>query len=308
MPTTGGETDLSGGGFLASSPARAQSLFQSETVPPGGGSAQPGFTRRRRAYAGDTCKPPGAAWRSRGAARRWRGILKQALSGEQPPVPLGDDLDRAVDDGDRGVVVQRVPRARELRRPLLGRAHVVLWEIRVVDVGEHREGDEAERLDATARWTPLDELLADGRAQHRAPSAHAHPDRLGPKRRQELLEPGLPDPPAEEERIAARYQDGVSCLDPGNPVRSWQAGQHAEVQHAQRPPAQLAHRGAGGAGDDPVGTRGSVRKSVRRRGHAERAGLFDGLAQELDQRVVDAGILDAGGGEEQLHGAGETIG
>ena len=42
---------------------------------------------------------------------------------------------------------------------------------------------------------------------------------------------------------------------------------------------------------------------VRRGGDAEGAGLGDRLAQQVDQRVADARVLDAGGREEKLHAA-----
>jgi hypothetical protein len=41
---------------------------------------------------------------------------------------------------------------------------------------------------------------------------------------------------------------------------------------------------------------------VQRRRNAEGIGLGDRLAEEVDQRVVDGGVLDAGGGEKKLQG------
>src|SRR5690606_27963922 len=46
---------------------------------------------------------------------------------------------------------------------------------------------------------------------------------------------------------------------------------------------------------------GATGKGVDRGGDAEGAGLGNGFAQQVEQRVVDAGILDTGGSEQQFH-------
>jgi hypothetical protein len=44
------------------------------------------------------------------------------------------------------------------------------------------------------------------------------------------------------------------------------------------------------------------RVPVGRGGDAQGAGFGNGLAQEVDQRVLDARVLDAGGSEKKPHG------
>src|SRR6185437_217654 len=75
--------------------------------------------------------------------------------------------------------------------------------------------------------------------------------------------------------------------------------------HAHGLPTQPDHRGAGlaPADDPPRLARARHRMPVQPRGDAEGVGLGDRLAQQLEQRVFDARVLDARGGEEELHAA-----
>src|SRR6185503_661685 len=224
--------------------------------------------------------------------------------GEQPPVPLGDHVDRAVDDLDGGVVVDRVRRTIDLCRPSLGVGHRVprraLWS----QVRADREVDESEGFVATAGRLPLDEVLADTRGHHHASGAQSHPCRLV-QRGQEVRQPGLPHPVAEVEGIAAVHQEDICLSDPWHPAFPVEAGQRGEFQDAYGLPPQLGHGAAGllPADEAPSSTRTGHRVRVRRGGDAEGVGFFDRLPQQVDERVVDARVLDAGGREKELHAA-----
>src|SRR4029079_17908548 len=80
------------------------------------------------------------------------------------------------------------------------------------------------------------------------------------------------------------------------------AGQRGELQHSQGLPTQLAHGGSWlPAGDEVPGRAGPAGHAVGRGGDAEGAGLGDRLAEEVNQSIADARVLDAGGREKQLH-------
>src|SRR5690606_20019113 len=129
--------------------------------------------------------PPGTATKSRGitrrscnvAARRWRGRDPQRSHVEPSPLPLGYDLDLAVDDHDGGVVVDRVRGRAQLRGPPLGGVHRVRRQGRVAAVREPREVDDpqgggARRSGVVApRRAPPVELLTDARGHAHAAAA-----------------------------------------------------------------------------------------------------------------------------------------
>ncbi len=174
----------------------------------------------------------------------------------------------------------------------------------MVHVREDREVDDAQRLIATGGRLPVDEVLPDTGGHHHAPGAQSHPDRLV-QRRQEIRQPGLPHPVAQVQGVAAVHQQDVCLSDPGDPALFVDAGQRGELQHAQGLPTQFAHGGAGflSADEPPCRRRTAHGVPVPRGGDAEGVGLGDRFAQEVDQRVVDARVLDAGGREQKLHDA-----
>ena len=122
------------------------------------------------------------------------------------------------------------------------------------------------------------------------------------QRRQEVRQPRLAHPVAQIQGIAARHQQDVGLLDQGNPTFFIDAGQGGQLQHSQGLPAQLAHRAVGFLSTDELprflaGADPGV--PVHRGRNAEGAGLADRFAQQVDQRVADARVLDARGSEKK---------
>jgi hypothetical protein len=80
-------------------------------------------------------------------------------------------------------------------------------------------------------------------------------------------------------------------------------GQRSELQHTQGLPTQFAHWGSGfsSADEPPCSARTCHGVPVRRGGNAEGTGLGNRLAQQVDQRVVDARVLNAGRSEKKLY-------
>src|SRR5262249_33077602 len=93
------------------------------------------------------------------------------------------------------------------------------------------------------------------------------------------------------------------------------AGQRGELEHSEGLPAQLAHGCLGLlSGDERPGPCGACHwMPVRGGGIAESAALGDRLTEKVEQRVVNARVLDAGGRWKKLHGvsgppAGSSVG
>ena len=201
-------------------------------------------------------------------------------------------------------IVDRVRRTWDPGRPSFCVGHGVLRQVLVIHVREDREVDDPQRAVATGGRLPPDEVLPDAGGHHHAPGAQPHPDRLA-QRRQEVRQPGLPHPVAQVQGVAAIHQQDVCLSDPGDPAFFVDAGQRGELQHAQGLPTQLAHGAAGflSADETPCPARTALGVPVPRSGDAEGVGLGDRFAQQVDQRVVDARVLDAGGREKKLHDA-----
>ena len=168
----------------------------------------------------------------------------------------------------------------------------------MIQVRKDREVDDSQRFIATGGRLPPDEVLPDTGGHHHAPGAQSHPDRLA-QRRQEIRQPGLPHPVAQVQGVAAIHQQDVCLSDPGDPAFFVDAGQRGELQHSQGLPTQLAHGGSGlsSADEPPCPARTDLGVPVPRGGNAEGVGLGNRFAQQVDQRVVDARVLDASGGE-----------
>jgi hypothetical protein len=114
------------------------------------------------------------------------------------------------------------------------------------------------------------------------------------QRRQDVRQPGLPHPVAQVRRIAAGHQQDVSLPDPRDPPLLADAGQRCQLEDAQRLPAQVAHGWRHLAGDETPGRGWPAHGvAVLRRGDAEGTGVGDRLAQQVDQRIADARVLDA---------------
>ena len=121
--------------------------------------------------------------------------------GKQPPVPLGDDLDGAVDHPDRGLVVDRVRRAampggpRSRRWPSCCRA----------GPGGRGAGRSRSRPAPSVLSPPVSGSLSSKVAPRSGsstmlPALMPDLDRLGPQRRQEVGQAGLPHPVAQVQR------------------------------------------------------------------------------------------------------------
>jgi hypothetical protein len=109
--------------------------------------------------------------------------------------------------------------------------------------------------------------------------------------------PGLPHPVTQIRGVAAVHQQGVHITNPSDPALSTDAGQRGEFQHAQGLPPQLGHGTSWftAADEPPCSIRTDSRVPISRRGNAQGAGVGDRFAQEVDQRLLDARILDACG-------------
>ena len=218
------------------------------------------------------------------------------------PVPLGDDLDGAVDHLDGRLVVDRVRRARDAGRPLLRLGHGVARQT-ACQVREDREVDDAQRA-VVRRWT------ATRRSRHRSAGSSPCSRRSPPPRRSRAATAA--GPPA---RTAASSGTGTSRRrrrpagrrppGPGDPALLVDAGQRGELQDAQRLPAQVDHGvpGSRPADEPPRLTRARTSGGPTAPSGCRGRGLGDRLAQQVDQRVVDAGVRDAPGREKKLQGA-----
>ena len=145
--------------------------------------------------------------------------------------------------------------------------------------------------------------FSEDRGYRHAPCAHPNVDRLLPQRRQEVCEPRLPHPVGQIQRIATPNQQCVRLLDHRNPSFLTDTGQRGELQHSQRPPAQLA-QGALGFSADRLPCHASTAGEGIYRGRNEKStGFGNRFAQQLDQRVMDASVINASGSEEKPHRA-----
>lgn len=78
----------------------------------------------------------------------------------------------------------------------------------------------------------------------------------------------------------------------------------AELQHSQGLPTHFAHGCPRLVSADELPCMAStVGIGVHRSGNAEGVGLGNRFAQEVDQSVADARVLDASGSEKKPHGA-----
>ena len=186
--------------------------------------------------------------------------------------------------------------------PLCG-GHRVQRQVRVVEVREDREVDDPQGA-VVCRGRPRHEIVTDPGGHHHAAGAHPNPDQLG-QRRQEVRQSALPQPVAQVRRIAALDEQDVRLSDQRDPALRVEARQGGELQHSHGLPAQ-SDRGSAGllpADAQPRLARAGQGMPVQRRGNAEGVALGGRLAEQLDQRVVDARVLDAGGSEKKFQSA-----
>ena len=221
---------------------------------------------------------------------------------------LGDDFDGAVGHFESGLVVDRVRRIRDPRRPLFCLGHGIARHVLLRQVRADREVDETQRAVVTGGRFPLDEVLSDTGGHDHAPGAQADPH--GAQRRQEIRQPGLPHPVAQVQHVAAVHQQDVCLFDPGDPAFLVDAGQGGELQHAHGLPTQFAHGAPvfSSADETPCQLGADVGVPVPRSGDTEGVGIGDRFVQELEQCVVDARVLDSSGREKKLHAASRSRG
>jgi hypothetical protein len=102
---------------------------------------------------------------------------------------------------------------------------------------------------------------------------------------------------AEIQRIAAVDQQDVDLLDEGYPSLFIEAGQRGELQHSHGLPTQFGHGTSRfcSADERPRPANAVRGVPVGRGGNAEGVALGNGLAEEVEHGVVDAGVLDACG-------------
>jgi hypothetical protein len=231
------------------------------------------------------------------------------MLGRKPfPMAFGDHFNGSVDHFDGGLVVNRIRRTLELGRPSLSVGHRVFRQHFVIQVREDREVNEPQRFVPTAGRLPANEVLADARGHHHASGAQPHPDGL--ERRQQVRQPGLPHPMAQVQGVTAVDQQHVGLSDPAQPAFRLEAGKRGQFQHAQGLPTQFGHGASGFSSTDetPCSTRTALGMAVPRSGNAEGVGFGNRFAQEIDQRIVDARVFDASGGEQKFHDSLGIIG
>ena len=109
-------------------------------------------------------------------------------------------------------------------------------------------------------------------------------------------------PVAQVGGIAAFDQQDVDLSDERNPPLLVETRKRCELEHAHRLPAQPDRRGPGfPAADAPPRLAGPrVGVSVQRGWDAEGIALGDRLTQQIDERVPDARVAYAGGGQKKL--------
>ena len=166
---------------------------------------------------------------------------------------------------------------------------------------EDREVDDSQGA-VVRRGRPLHEVRSDPGRHHHASGTHAHPDRVG-QRRQQIGQPGLPHPVAQVRRVAAVDEEHVGLPNPGDPSLRADGGQCGELEDTERRPAQAGQVLPLGLGGDeaPHRCRTAHRVTPLRRRDAERVALGDRLAEQVDERRVDARVRDAAGREKKPH-------
>lgn len=100
------------------------------------------------------------------------------LGGKLLPVPLGDDLDVAVNDSDGSLIVNRIGRYLHTGSPPFCLGHGMVRHGLVIQMRKYREINQSQHSVSAGDRTPEDEFLPDVRGHHQAPTAHAHVDRL----------------------------------------------------------------------------------------------------------------------------------
>ena len=207
--------------------------------------------------------------------------------------------------------------------PLLRVGQGSVGVVRVLQVRDHREVDESRAL--SRDQDPVDVTLGGGedgvlRLQRSviaagrfvvgldegggsgdAPGAHPHVDRLGAQGRQQTGHTGAPHPVGEKQGIAAPHQQRVGVPDRWHPSSLLDARQRRQLQDPQRSPTQFSQRRGTLAADRSPRHTGPAGEGVDRGGDEQGVGLGDRFAQQVDQRVVDAAVLDPGRCEESSH-------
>ena len=217
-------------------------------------------------------------------------------------MPLGDDVDGAVDHPDGGLVVDRVRRTGDAGRPLFRLGHGVAGHALGGQVRTDREVDDAQRASS--------------------PLGGFHPTKSSPMRGVITMLPAL----SPTQTVSS--SDGSRSISPDSRIQ-WHRYRASppdtsrtsasRTKGTQRSSSMLgsavssstptdfqpsSHMGLPDSSADELPdalSRTDVGVPVHRGGDAEGAGVGDRLAQELDQRVPDARFLTPAGGEKKLH-------
>jgi len=119
-----------------------------------------------------------------------------------------------------------------------------------IKVWKHREINEPQRFVAAGeRFTLVVGGSSEVGSRHHRTAARADIDRLGPQRRQEVGQSGLPHPVAQVQGAAAPNQQGVGLLDSRDPIVGFTLGRAGELEHSHDFPPN-PHIGPGVSADD----------------------------------------------------------
>src|SRR3954453_9257106 len=154
---------------FCSGPARGYSTALPSSVSSPSRCSIPRWRHTSATAGGDEGDTPGS---------RPNPLARSVLLRKQLPVPLGYDVDGAVDDLDGGLIVDRIRRTLDAGGPSLCVGHGVLGQELVIQVGEDREVDDAQRAVVPGGRLPADEVLPDAGGHHHAPGAQPRPHRV----------------------------------------------------------------------------------------------------------------------------------
>ena len=236
-----------------------------------------------------------------GVGRSGRGTGATASGRVVLPEALGDDLDPAVDDADRCLVIDGICRARHPCRPPRGLLQRVPRLVRALnDMRADGEVDQTQSWSSPLRRTPLDEVVADQWSHDHAAGAGTHPDCLG-QGRQQVREARTRASNGQVERVPTRGEEDIGLLDDAASSARGEARQRGELEN----PTDFQPRSTIGCSRSAV--MNSRRTQDRPPGWPYIAvGMHSALDSAIGlpaSRPTRRGsrVPDAGGGEQELH-------